>query len=169
PSVARTAPTPDGARPPVSHGTLGTLAVMPSGDHNPHKRRLYLPILGTNVTVRAPDHRPDWLKVRASFGPNYGELKSLMRSRGLHTVCEEAGCPNIYECWEDREATFLILGDRCTRRCGFCDVMTAKPAGGDEDEPRRIAESVRAMGLRYVVLTGVARDDLLDGGARIWA
>jgi lipoic acid synthetase len=84
-------------------------------------------------------------------------------------VCEEARCPNIYECWEDREATFLILGDRCTRRCGFCDVMTAKPFDVDEGEPDRIAETVLAMDLRYVVVTGVARDDLPDGGARIWA
>ena len=92
-----------------------------------------------------------------------------MRTEGLHTVCEEARCPNIYECWEEREATFLILGDKCTRRCGFCDVMTAKPAAVDEDEPAKVAETVKAMGLRYVVLTGVARDDLPDGGARIWA
>jgi lipoic acid synthetase len=92
-----------------------------------------------------------------------------MRDRSLHTVCEEAMCPNISECWEQREATFLLLGDRCTRRCGFCDVMTAKPEPVDEDEPRRVAEAVRAMGLRFVVLTGVARDDLPDGGARIWA
>src|SRR5205809_2718811 len=92
-----------------------------------------------------------------------------MRELSLHTVCEEAGCPNIYECWEDREATFLILGDKCTRRCGFCDVMTAKPDIVDEDEPVRIGQAVLAMGLRYVVLTGVARDDLPDGGARIWA
>ncbi|MGH2636687.1 MAG: lipoyl synthase, partial [Actinomycetota bacterium] len=95
--------------------------------------------------------------------------KDIMRGRSLHTVCEEAMCPNIGECWEAREATFLILGDKCTRRCGFCDVMTAKPEPVDEDEPRRIADAVQAMGLRFVVLTGVARDDLPDGGARIWA
>jgi lipoic acid synthetase len=92
-----------------------------------------------------------------------------MRDASLHTVCEEAMCPNIGECWEEREATFLILGAKCTRRCGFCDVMTAKPDPVDEDEPRRLAETVRAMGLRYVVLTSVARDDLPDGGARVWA
>jgi lipoic acid synthetase len=92
-----------------------------------------------------------------------------MRGLDLHTVCEEAMCPNIYECWEEREATFLILGSKCTRRCGFCDVMTAKPDAVDEGEPARIAEAVRAMGLKYVVVTGVARDDLPDGGARIWA
>jgi lipoic acid synthetase len=109
------------------------------------------------------------LKAKLPSGPNYAELKAIMRGNSLHTVCEEAMCPNIGECWEEREATFLLLGDRCTRRCGFCDVMTAKPDPVDEDEPNRIAEAVRAMGLRYVVLTGVARDDLGDGGARIWA
>jgi lipoyl synthase len=149
-------------------------------DHNPHRRRLYLPIVqtngeaatsrsGTRPTSTPETRRPEWLRVRARFGPNYAELKHLMRTQGLHTVCEEAGCPNIYECWEDREATFLILGDRCTRRCGFCDVMTAKPGPVDPDEPARLAEAVRAMGLRYVVLTSVARDDLPDGGAGIWA
>jgi lipoyl synthase len=139
-------------------------------DHNPHRRRLYLPIVATTGGPLASDTRkPPWLKVRLQTGPNYAELKGLMRGLGLHTVCEEASCPNIHECWEEREATFLILGDRCTRRCGFCDVMTARPDPVDEDEPRRIAEAVRAMGLRFVVLTGVARDDLADGGARIWA
>src|SRR5438067_1970334 len=142
---------------------------MPGADHNPHKRRLYLPIVGTNGSPPPPASRPEWLKVRASFGPNFAELKELMRSRSLHTVCEEAGCPNIYECWEDREATFLILGERCTRRCGFCDVTTAKPRPVDQDEPGRVARAVRAMGLRHVVLTGVARDDLPDGGAGMWA
>jgi lipoic acid synthetase len=168
---------------------------MRSRDHNPLKRRLYLPIVGTNghaegtatghaaqeitdthvahsigcAQTARPSPRPNWLRVKARTGPNYTELKGIMRDLDLHTVCEEAGCPNIYECWEEREATFLILGDRCTRRCGFCDVMTAKPFPVDEDEPRRIAEAVRAMGLRYVVLTGVARDDLPDGGASIWA
>jgi lipoic acid synthetase len=116
-----------------------------------------------------PGRRPDWLKVKALAGPNFTDLKRIMRTQALHTVCEEASCPNVYECWEEREATFLILGDRCTRRCGFCDVMTAKPIAVDEGEPARIADAVRDMGLRYVVLTGVARDDLPDGGARIWA
>jgi lipoic acid synthetase len=90
-------------------------------------------------------------------------------SEGLHTVCEEAGCPNIYECWEDREATFLIGGDQCTRRCDFCNIATGKPAGYDTDEPRRVAESVQKMGLRYATITGVARDDLADGGAWLYA
>jgi lipoic acid synthetase len=164
---------------------------MPTRDKNPHKRRLHLPILdaggngngrghpvadthvahsvGCAQTARPATRRPEWLKVKASFGPNYRELKGLMRDLDLHTVCEEAGCPNIFECWEDREATFLLLGEKCTRRCGFCDVQTARPAPADEEEPQRIAEAVHGMGLRYVVLTGVARDDLPDGGARIWA
>ena len=144
---------------------------MPGQDHNPRKRRLYLPIASVSHGEAPPSEgrKPPWLKVRLAGGDNYAELKSLMRSLNLHTVCEEAMCPNIGECWEAREATFLILGDRCTRRCGFCDVMTAKPDPVDEDEPARIASAVREIGLRHVVLTGVARDDLPDGGARIWA
>ena len=143
---------------------------MPALDHNPHRRPLHLPIVSTNGVPASDDVRkPPWLKVRLQRGPNFRELQGIMRERSLHTVCEEAMCPNISECWEQREATFLILGDKCTRRCGFCDVMTAKPDPVDEDEPRRIAEAVGAMGLRFVVLTGVARDDLPDGGAGIWA
>jgi lipoic acid synthetase len=138
-------------------------------EHNPRQRRLYLPIVSTNGTPASTERKPPWLKVRLQRGPNYRELESIMRGRSLHTVCEEAMCPNISECWEEREATFLILGDRCTRRCGFCDVMTAKPDPVDEDEPARVADAVRAMGLRFVVVTGVARDDLHDGGAGIWA
>ena len=145
---------------------------MSERDHNPSGRRLHLPIAGVtngpgvNTTgVR----KPPWLKVRLASGPNYMALKSLVRDADLHTVCEEAMCPNIGECWEEREATFLILGMRCTRRCGFCDVMTAKPDPVDPEEPARIAGAVATMGLRYVVLTGVARDDLPDGGASIWA
>ena len=103
------------------------------------------------------------------MGPQFTELKSLVRSGGLHTVCEEAGCPNIYECWEDREATFLIGGEQCTRRCDFCQIDTGKPDPLDTDEPRRVAESVRTMGLRYSTVTGVARDDLPDGGAWLYA
>jgi lipoic acid synthetase len=115
------------------------------------------------------ERKPPWLKVRLASGSTYQELKGLMRGLSLHTVCEEALCPNIAECWEEREATFLLLGSRCTRRCGFCDVMTARPEPVDEEEPARIAQAVAAMGLRFVVLTGVARDDLTDGGAGIWA
>ncbi len=143
---------------------------MASRTHNPHGRRLYLPIVEVNGSREPlPARRPEWLRVKARTGVNYSELKGIMRGLSLNTVCEEAGCPNIYECWEEREATFLILGDRCTRRCGFCDVMTAKPDPVDVEEPQRVAEAVRAMGLRYVVITGVARDDLADGGAAIWA
>jgi lipoic acid synthetase len=103
------------------------------------------------------------------MGPEYTDLKSLVRREGLHTVCEEAACPNIYECWEDREATFLIGGDQCTRRCDFCNIDTGKPADYDTDEPRRVAESVGLMGLKYATITGVARDDLEDGGAWLYA
>ena len=142
---------------------------MPDRDHNPYRRRLHLPIVSTNGVPASEGRKPSWLKVRLQTGPNYAELKGIMRGRSLHTVCEEAMCPNIGECWEEREATFLILGNKCTRRCGFCDVMTAKPDPVDEDEPRRIAEAVGEMGLRFAVITGVARDDLPDGGASIWA
>src|SRR5690606_34532126 len=103
------------------------------------------------------------------MGPEYTELHALVRREGLHTVCQEAGCPNIYECWEDREATFLIGGDQCTRRCDFCQIDTGKPAELDRDEPRRVAESVRAMGLKYATITGVCRDDLPDEGIWLYA
>jgi lipoyl synthase len=115
------------------------------------------------------ERKPPWIKTRARMGPEYTELRTLVASEGLHTVCQEAGCPNIYECWEDREATFLIGGDQCTRRCDFCQIDTGKPAALDRDEPRRVAESVATMGLRYATVTGVARDDLPDGGAWLYA
>jgi lipoic acid synthetase len=115
------------------------------------------------------ERKPPWIKTRARMGQEYQELKSLVKREGLHTVCEEAGCPNIFECWEDREATFLIGGDQCTRRCDFCQIDTGKPDPLDRDEPRRVAESVQAMGLRYATITGVARDDLPDGGAWLYA
>jgi lipoic acid synthetase len=115
------------------------------------------------------ERKPEWIKTRLKMGPQYRELTSLVKSEGLHTVCQEAGCPNIYECWEDREATFLIGGDQCTRRCDFCQIDTGKPAALDRDEPRRVAESVATMGLRYATVTGVARDDLEDGGAWLYA
>ncbi|SDS42531.1 lipoic acid synthetase [Paraoerskovia marina] len=115
------------------------------------------------------EKKPSWIKTKATMGPEYNELKSLVKSGGLHTVCEEAGCPNIFECWEDREATFLIGGDQCTRRCDFCQIDTGKPAEFDRDEPRRVAESVQQMGLKYSTITGVARDDLPDGGAWLYA
>jgi len=115
------------------------------------------------------EKKPSWIKTRAVMGPEYTALKTLVKTEGLHTVCESAGCPNIFECWEDREATFLIGGDQCTRRCDFCNIDTGKPADYDTDEPRRVAESVATMGLRYATVTGVARDDLPDGGAWLYA
>ncbi len=114
--------------------------------------------------------RPPWLRVRFFGGPNYQELKRIMRSLDLHTVCESARCPNMGECWEHRTATFMILGNICTRACGFCAVPSGKPVGPpDADEPRRVAEAIEQMGLRYVVVTSVNRDDQPDGGAGIFA
>src|SRR6201994_2832927 len=115
------------------------------------------------------DRKPPWIKNRVRTGPQYTELQNLVKDEGLHTVCQEAGCPNIFECWEDREATFLIGGDQCTRRCDFCQINTGKPQPLDRDEPRRVAESVAKMGLKYATITGVARDDLPDGGAWLYA
>ena len=115
------------------------------------------------------EKKPEWIKTRAYMGPEYSQLRSLVSKEGLHTVCQEAACPNIFECWEDREATFLIGGEQCTRRCDFCNIDTGKPAPLDRDEPRRVAESVRTMGLKYATVTGVARDDLDDEGAWLYA
>ena len=111
------------------------------------------------------ERKPSWIKTKAVMGPEYRDMQNRVKDGGLHTVCQEAGCPNIFECWEDREATFLIGGDQCTRRCDFCQIATGRPTGYDKDEPRRVAESVREMGLKYATVTGVARDDLPDGGA----
>ncbi|HKJ57243.1 MAG TPA: lipoyl synthase [Nitriliruptoraceae bacterium] len=136
-----------------------------------------LDVLGRERTQRAgvvrktidtslqAERKPEWLKVKASFGENFTDLKRLMGDLELNTVCEQARCPNIYECWEMREATFLIGGEDCTRRCGFCQIKTGKPAAYDRDEPRRVAEAVTHLGLRFVVVTMVARDDLDDKGA----
>jgi lipoic acid synthetase len=115
------------------------------------------------------ERKPPWIKTRMRTGPEYQRIKELVGNEGLHTVCQEAGCPNIFECWEDREATFLIGGEQCTRRCDFCQIDTGKPAPLDTDEPRRVAESVEKMGLRYATVTGVARDDLDDEGAWLYA
>jgi lipoyl synthase len=115
------------------------------------------------------EKKPPWIKTTARMGPDYRELHELVKSQGLHTVCQEAGCPNIFECWEDREATFLIGGEVCTRRCDFCQIDTGKPASFDAGEPVRVAESVRTMGLRYATVTGVCRDDLADEGAWLYA
>ena len=116
-----------------------------------------------------PVRRPDWLRVRLPSGENYEELKHLMRSKSLHTVCEEARCPNIGECWAHRTATFMILGSVCTRSCGFCAVATGRPMALDWEEPRRVAEAVQQMDLRHVVITMVNRDELRDGGATLFA
>jgi lipoic acid synthetase len=124
--------------------------------------------------VQAPQEdpafrRPEWMKVKADLGPNYRETKRIMRGLSLHTVCEEAGCPNIYECWADKTATFMILGERCTRACGFCLVDTRHPLPLDEDEPQRVADAVAQLGLAHAVITSVARDDVRDGGASVFA
>jgi len=115
------------------------------------------------------EKKPEWIKTRLRTGPEYQNLQNLVKTEGLHTVCQEAGCPNIFECWEDREATFLIGGDQCTRRCDFCLIDTGKPGELDRDEPRRVAESIQKMNLRYATITGVTRDDLADEGAWLYA
>ena len=136
-------------------------AVVPDG-----RRLLRLEVRNSQTPV---EKKPPWIRTRLRTSPQLQELRSLVRQEGLHTVCEEAGCPNIYECWEDREATFLIGGDQCTRRCDFCQIDTGRPAELDRDEPRRVAASVATMGLQYATVTGVARDDLPDGGAWLYA
>ncbi|MEY2673023.1 MAG: hypothetical protein RLZZ508_900 [Actinomycetota bacterium] len=115
------------------------------------------------------EKKPEWIKTRVRTGPEFLKIRERVSSQGLHTVCQEAGCPNIYECWEDREATFLIGGAQCTRRCDFCQIDTGKPEPLDRDEPRRVAQSVVEMGLKYATVTGVARDDLEDEGAWLYA
>ena len=117
------------------------------------------------IAISLTAKRPDWMRVRARFDDGYLELKKLARTLDLHTVCEEAGCPNIYECWSDRTATFMINGDRCTRACGFCQIDTRKPLALDAGEPQRVADAVASLGLAHAVITCVARDDLPDGGA----
>jgi lipoic acid synthetase len=137
------------------------VTVAPQG-----RRLLRLEVRNAAVPI---ERKPEWIRTRVRTGPAYTEIRSLVASEDLHTVCQEAGCPNIYECWEDREATFLIGGDQCTRRCDFCQIDTGKPQPLDHDEPRRVATSVRTMGLRYATITGVARDDLPDEGAWLYA
>jgi lipoic acid synthetase len=155
------------ARAPSPSGS--DLAAVPAG-------RVPVRLLGrlAEAGVEAPAgdpafRRPEWMKVKADLGSNYRETKRIMRSLSLNTVCEEAGCPNIYECWADRTATFMILGDRCTRACGFCLVDTRHPLPLDEDEPARVADAVAQLGLAHAVVTSVARDDVPDGGAGIFA
>ncbi|MEU0003744.1 lipoyl synthase [Streptomyces sp. NPDC006314] len=136
-------------------------AVAPDG-----RKMLRLEVRNSQTPI---ERKPEWIKTRAKMGPEYTKMQNLVKSEGLHTVCQEAGCPNIYECWEDREATFLIGGDQCTRRCDFCQIDTGKPEALDRDEPRRVGESVVTMDLNYATITGVARDDLADGGAWLYA
>jgi lipoyl synthase len=121
------------------------------------------------LAVEPHEPRPDWLKIKLPADPNYFELRRIMRESSLHTVCEEAHCPNITECWTNRTATFLILGNICTRACGFCDVISGKPLPLDYDEPQRVANAAKAMNLQHVVITSVNRDDEPDGGAAIFA
>jgi lipoyl synthase len=130
------------------------------------RKLLRLEVRNASVPI---EKKPAWIKTTARMGPEYRELKQLVKSEDLHTVCQEAGCPNIFECWEDREATFLIGGDSCTRRCDFCQIDTGKPADFDAGEPLRVAESVQKMNLRYATVTGVCRDDLPDEGAWLYA
>jgi lipoyl synthase len=154
------------------------LPIFDPGGGNSHARsHATLPLtiaMGGSVDtsgLRGPDRprHPEWIKAKLPTGANYHELKSLVRGQTLNTVCEEAMCPNIGECWEQRTATVMILGDTCTRACGFCAVKTGRPDWDDDDEPRRVAEAVAVMGLEHVVVTSVCRDDLPDGGARIFA
>jgi lipoyl synthase len=148
-------------QPPTTHGQAGheplTIA-MGSGSFDPAED-------GSQPQRR----HPDWIKARLPTGDNYHDLKRILRGLTLNTVCEEAHCPNIGECWEQRTATIMILGDVCTRACGFCAVATGRPTWNDEDEPRRVAEAIRQMSLEHVVVTSVARDDLPDGGAHVFA
>ena len=137
------------------------MTILPEG-----RKLLRIEARNANTPI---ERKPEWIKTRAHMGPEYSSLRSLVAREGLHTVCQEAACPNIFECWEDREATFLIGGSACTRRCDFCNIDTGKPEPLDRDEPRRVAESVKAMQLRYATVTGVARDDLEDEGAWLYA
>lgn len=134
----------------------------------PKPERRLLRIEARNAAVPI-ERKPEWIKTRAKMGPEYLAMQSLVKTEGLHTVCQEAGCPNIFECWEDREATFLIGGAQCTRRCDFCQIDTGKPEPLDVDEPRRVGDSVKQMQLRYATVTGVARDDLEDEGSWLYA
>jgi lipoic acid synthetase len=139
----------------------GLIATAPDG-----RRMLRIEARNADVPI---EKKPPWIRTKLRTGPEFRRINDLVKSEGLHTVCQEAGCPNIYECWEDKEATFLIGGAQCTRRCDFCQIDTGKPEPLDRDEPRRVAESVATMGLAYATVTGVARDDLPDEGAWLYA
>lgn len=129
-----------------------------------------LPVIQNESFARPLEaRRPEWLKVRAPGGEKYADLKKMMRSKTLHTVCEEARCPNISECWNAGTATFMIFGDTCTRSCGFCAVKTGRPLALDEHEPQHVAEAIMHMGIKHAVITSVNRDELKDGGSVLWA
>jgi lipoic acid synthetase len=152
----------------TDHGPIA----FPPGAPSPGHRRNLLRLAQAGVPIPVEDarpRRPEWMRVRADFGSGYRETKRLARTLALNTVCESAGCPNISECWAEHTATFMILGDRCTRACGFCLVDTQKPGAVDEGEPGRVGQAVAALGLAHAVITSVARDDLADGGASIFA
>ncbi|QCR18621.1 lipoyl synthase [Agrococcus sp. SGAir0287] len=146
---------------PVGEVQQASPAGAPEG-----RRLLRLEVRNAQTPI---ERKPPWIRTRARMGPEYTALTELVEQQDLHTVCQSAGCPNIYECWEDREATFLIGGDQCTRRCDFCQIDTGRPALLDRLEPGRVAESVRRMGLRYATVTGVCRDDLEDEGIWLYA
>jgi lipoic acid synthetase len=139
---------------------------MTVNEQKPERKLLRIEARNSAVPI---EKKPSWIKTTAKMGPEYQALQTLVKSENLHTVCQEAGCPNIFECWEDREATFLIGGSQCTRRCDFCQIDTGKPDNFDPDEPRRVGDSVKRMELRYATVTGVARDDLPDEGAWLYA
>lgn len=135
-------------------------------DIKPERKLLRIEVRNSSVPI---ERKPEWIKTTAKMGPEYQSLRKLVKDENLNTVCQQAGCPNIFECWEDREATFLIGGSQCTRRCDFCQIDTGKPDDFDADEPRRVGDSVKRMELRYATVTGVARDDLEDEGAWLYA
>ncbi|GAA1837212.1 lipoic acid synthetase [Microlunatus capsulatus] len=137
------------------------MTIAPEG-----RKMLRLEVRNASVPI---EKKPSWIKTTAKMGPEYRELQQMVKTEDLHTVCQSAGCPNIFECWEDREATFLIGGDQCTRRCDFCQIDTGKPADFDAGEPLRVAESIQKMDLRYATVTGVCRDDLPDEGIWLYA
>ena len=143
-----------------------TLSTGPDAAPPVGRRLLRIEVKNSETPI---ERKPSWIRTTARMGPDYRDLQHLVKSEGLHTVCQEAGCPNIFECWEDREATFLIGGDSCTRRCDFCQIESRKPSGYDTGEPLRVAESVSKMGLKYATVTGVCRDDLADEGAWLYS
>ncbi|HEX9045083.1 MAG TPA: lipoyl synthase [Candidatus Limnocylindrales bacterium] len=158
----------------MTQRSLDVLQASPAAPPLAATSGVHLPVATADLPISVGGgpvtrRHPDWIKARIPSGENYHELKELLGGLTLHTVCEEARCPNIGECWDQRTATIMILGDTCTRACGFCAVKTGRPTWFDDDEPRRVAEAVKPLGLEHVVITSVARDDLPDGGARIFA